>query len=616
MRHTTFIQPATTHWASISLFFLFGVLAAAYVTSEGVFLSGDLGEYLTLSLALADPASFRTSDLFHDPAQLGLTKTVFIQLTRYSISSFGSYLYALQFFAFFNIFFLFLSFYAFSYSLFQSRLTALITTFLLLMPARTAWGTWWGAHVTVLPRLTFLCFWVWVVHFAYKWRNAPGRWPLVMGAQGLLAFIHPVSAFGSALGVWAIFLFFLPRSWPWRRSLGWLVVCGMVFLLTSFPIWRGSLGGGPWPFDYQTWLELRTIRYSWMSFYYGLGRYLYSLCIDFPLIPLSLAAAVWSWRKGGSAAREQLRFALAISAGVLATLVLFFTLHHLSAARGFIPPESQLVRASRFLVFSMLMSIAIYLYHRFAAVNRSAYTRVAVALLIVTCFLGRYGWGRFYSDLGAGARFLFAATEAEPTPFGELCSAAAQTPKGSRFVGSMDLLPLRLAARRPLAYLYKDGPYYLLLKHPDARGWITTSRRLGFVHSSPEPTPDPGMFVQGLTATKVIRDLRANWAGLRCYTDSLLEHGVAATWENIDQLYLCFNQVSRRIRHPDKSKPQQAPPIDPGTAWRTWYSEARRIRADYLVLAYGRDDAVIKGSSVAPVWSNRTYVMYPVEKLD
>jgi hypothetical protein len=600
------------HTPPIVLFALLAVCGVGYVMAQQD-ISGDLGEYLTAAKALSDPTLFANSDLFGDMGRFGLFAHLLLPfLVRHSLVLFDSYQPALYALTALNTFFLPLGFYFFCHALYRGRLVALLNALLLLMPVRTGWGTFWGLNISVLPRLSFLCLVIWVLYFAFKWRNEPRRWPVVMGMQGLLCLVHPVSTFGSALGVWCGLAPFLPKSWSLVRKAGWMVLCGVSFLVFASPALL-SVGGGTYPFDYQTWLEVRAVRYTWLTFYQGFGEFLVKFSIELPLIPLALVLGVLAWRRGGERARQGLKFVVGFALGVLFSLAFYFGLHHVCHALEVIPPESQLIRAVRFLVFAALLVVSLSLF-QLAWKRRLLYYAALAAVLLGSSLHGAVEWTELSQELGEGARRIVAGRVAE-TPeqqaYRELVALASATPKTTRFMGTVDLLPLRIRAGRPLAYLYKDGPLFLIAKSPETESWLEATKKLGDYVPSREPAPDPSLFAKDILG-KVGSELHANLVGLRCYTDYVFEHGLSAAWAHKRELYLEFNRVSKELRRAWRREHRPYVEKRPSPEWAVWKAEAERLRADYLVFGRRRDKALVEASDIAPAWENGFYAVYPI----
>ena len=236
------------------------------------------------------------------------------------------------------------------------------------------------------------------------------------------------------------------------------------------------------------------------------------------------------------------------------------------------------------------------------------------AILLLSCLHGAVEWTEMGRDLGEGARWIVTGGDSE-TPereaYRELVDFAAATPKTTRFMGTVDLLPLRIRAGRPLAYLYKDGPLFLIAKSPETESWLAASKKLGEYVASREPAPDPALFGRDILG-KVGSELHANWVGLHCYTDYAFEHGLSAAWANKRKLYLEFNRVSKELRRAWRREHRPFVEKRPSPEWAVWKAEAQRLKADYLVLGRQRDKTMVAQSDMVPAWENSLFVVYPI----
>lgn len=581
--YTNLNSTSTTSWYNLhayAFFFIIALLAMLFSFHRGVLISGDMGIYITLANALSFPELFENSAAYANITSYGLMPyTMTPSLIRASILLFGTYSYAIHLLSFFNAFFLMAGFYAFSTLYCKDKWTAFLNTLLLLVPIRIGWATFWGLNTLTKPRETFLCFFIWILFFAFKVRNRHDYWPLVMFFQGLLVLVHPISAVGAALGIWTGLIPFLPSRWSGTKQIGWMFLCGFCFLISASPAGLSLFCLETSTIPYSIWLESWSVRTIWLSFYQELGYFIFQFCVRIPILPIGLMLGIWIWKKGNMLQRDLLKMITGFTVGIAAMVFMYFAYHHLFAEIKKIPPQTQLIRAMKFIVFSSLIVMSVGLISILKDHKHVYYA------IIVTLIAGIGTSGNLpdvLNRLYEGAKYPLQKNltlPAQNKDYMQLVEFAKTTPPHTSFMGNADLLPLRNLALRPLAYSFKDGSSLLLIKHHSLKSWFTAAQHLNSNPPSPEPLPDFSNFFPALSSRFI-----AIFQKLRSKLNS--EH---SSMEN--------NLATQK---------QANPGLD------IWVREALRVGADYLVIEKSKKPINKKIVSQILVWENNSFLVLKV----
>ena len=574
------------HLLVISLFIVIALLGVSYALSQGEIISGDMGIYITISNAIAYPDLFEKSVAYADMGKYGLLPyTLTPSLIRVSIHLFNSYMPGVCLLNFINIFLLLSSFYAFCYTQFKTRMISCLHAFILLLPIDIGWATSLGLNNNLTPRTTFLIFFIWILYFSFRLHKNPKAWPILMFCQGLLIFIHPVSTFATAFGVWCSFIPFIPVTWHPAKKLSWMFLCGVSFLLAASPSYIHILKHGHSWVPYAVWMEAWSSRMIWMTFYQGLGDFFFKFFIRLPIIPAAVILSWWSWRIGSPKDRQAITQILGFTAGTLITLFLYFTYHHLFAAMEKIPPHTQLIRAIKFLIFSALLCISLSLHTLCKNLDKRIYSIILLAVLLSIGTNSRLP--DFACQLYAGVLYPLSGNNAqdlEKKDYLELVAFAAQTKPGSIFLGNLDLIPLRNMALRPLGYSFKDMASLLIFNNTELESWNQATRRLSPHQPTSEPVPKPVLF---------LTSLKNNISRITYKVGQIF---------NIDELSNVKNQTANFNTLPQ-------PGMD------VWLAEAERLKADYLVInknLYTNKILYSKSDIPSPVWQNNGYLIFAI----
>jgi hypothetical protein len=198
-------------------------------------LSSDAANIASFAAALDHPDHFRGDGVLGDPKNFRFYLAVHIPLIRWLENTFGDY--GVSFVALLapHALLHLVGFYVFGRVLFRSRLWAAVLSLMAFAPLNLHVGTFWGMYVDAIPRVTFQVLLPFVLASAVHWRNLPAAWPLILGATGLLTYVHPVSAPVWGLVLWAGFLTSHPTEWNRAKRAGHALLTGGAFLLVITP---------------------------------------------------------------------------------------------------------------------------------------------------------------------------------------------------------------------------------------------------------------------------------------------------------------------------------------------------------------------------------------------
>ena len=217
-------------------------LGRTWLEEPFLFLGADASKIASFA-ALADhPRAFAGDELLGDPEHAAVYMTVHVPLIRALAGDGGDYGAAFVSLLGWHVLVHGLGFYVLGRVLFRSRGFAALLTLLLLLPVKLVLYTQWGAPNDPMPRFGFQALLPFLLAAAVAWREHPRRWPLVLGAAGLLMYVHPVSTPAWAFAIWVSFWLFVPREWSWPKRIGVQLANGLAFLAVAAPFLANYLG--------------------------------------------------------------------------------------------------------------------------------------------------------------------------------------------------------------------------------------------------------------------------------------------------------------------------------------------------------------------------------------
>jgi hypothetical protein len=224
------------------IIFLFALLALIYQLSMSrhgfptVILGGDAANIASFAAGRAFPNLFLGDAILGDLNNIGLYVTVHLPITIGLEKLLGNFGLAYSLLLFPHVFLQFFSYYLLGRVLFGSRYWAFLFSLAVSAPMSLAGGEVWGAVGDGMPRFTYqvLIPFILILLLA-SWRMRPERWPWIMIAAGLMAFVHPVSTPTWAFALWLGFWPIMPSAYDLRRKLLEMFKLGAVLGLALLP---------------------------------------------------------------------------------------------------------------------------------------------------------------------------------------------------------------------------------------------------------------------------------------------------------------------------------------------------------------------------------------------
>lgn len=200
-----------------------------------VFLSSDAGIVSSFVAAYEHPDLFRGDVLLGDFTNFRYYLALH-PLLIYVINNFtGDYGLAFISLLILTVFLQSLGFYLLGLTLFQNRYWAFLLAVINLCPVPLPVREFWGTYDDPLPRSMFHAWLPFVLTAAFYFRSKVRIWPWLMAFLGLAFYAHPVSAPPWAFAIWLGFWAFLPATWTWFKKLAYMVMLGLIFVITVMP---------------------------------------------------------------------------------------------------------------------------------------------------------------------------------------------------------------------------------------------------------------------------------------------------------------------------------------------------------------------------------------------
>jgi len=243
------------------LVFLFASLAFIYqlsASSHGfpnVILGGDAANIASFAAGRAFPALFKGDAILGDLNNIGLYVTIHLPLTIALEKLIGNFGLAYSVLLFPHVFLQFFSYYLFGRVLFGNSYWAFLFSMATSAPMSLAGGEVWGAVGDGMPRFTYQVLIPFIlILLLSSWRERPQRWPWIMVAAGLMAFVHPVSTPTWAFALWLGFWPIMPSLYTTRQKLFEMFKLGAILALSLLPyvsIYLAYHQGGRGSADYD-----------------------------------------------------------------------------------------------------------------------------------------------------------------------------------------------------------------------------------------------------------------------------------------------------------------------------------------------------------------------------
>lgn len=228
----------TDGWVCLGFVLLAAIFQLAALQSgfPNVILGGDAANIASFAAGRAYPELFRGDAILGNLNNLGLYVTVHLPIAIFLEKLLGNFGLAYSVLLFPHVFMQYFSYYLFGRVLFEHRYWAVLFSLAVSAPLILGGGEMWGVMGDAMPRFTYQVLIPFILILLLSaWRERPERWPWVMAAAGLMAFIHPVSTPTWAFALWLGFWPILPVGFSGWRKLGEMFKLGLVLSLALLP---------------------------------------------------------------------------------------------------------------------------------------------------------------------------------------------------------------------------------------------------------------------------------------------------------------------------------------------------------------------------------------------
>jgi hypothetical protein len=226
-------------WLVVLIFALLAFIYQLSVSSHGfpnVILGGDAANIASFAAGRAFPNLFLGDAILGDLNNIGLYVTIHLPITIGLEKLLGNFGLAYSVLLFPHVFLQFFSYYLLGRVLFGNRYWAFLFSLATSSPMWLAGGEVWGVVGDGMPRFTYQVLIPFIlILLLSSWRERPQRWPWIMVAAGLMAFIHPVSTPTWAFALWLGFWPIMPSVYNLRRKLLEMFKLGFILVLALLP---------------------------------------------------------------------------------------------------------------------------------------------------------------------------------------------------------------------------------------------------------------------------------------------------------------------------------------------------------------------------------------------
>ncbi|MFH1768169.1 MAG: hypothetical protein ABH858_03285, partial [Candidatus Omnitrophota bacterium] len=359
-------------------------------------------------------------------------------------------------------------FYFFGRVLFKSRFWAVLLAIVTLMPVTFGKLDFWGIYFDPLPRISFHAVLPYLLTAAVYFRNTPFTWPWILGLTGISTYIHPLSAPCWGAAFWVGFWIFQPARWNLRRRIGYMILCGVIFMVPILPFATGHLNRETpiSPQNYNIILSIMQFRYA-----HGLFNTAYVLkdvFTDFTFMSVflfGLAGMIFVYLSRGDERKKVLMLMLWSIVIIILSAGLSFIIQGISYKYKIAPFRMEFVRNFKYLfLFALIFSL-----WPFVLITRSSRDKKKRIIVFTAGFLLFSGWSvkqmyehlSFFYQKGYSV-FSSANTNKLNARIDILNALKRLTPPRSKILVLFfpDELSVRYYAMRPLAYSFKDFPLH------------------------------------------------------------------------------------------------------------------------------------------------------------
>lgn len=468
----------------LSIFLTLGRVGTAF--NSFALLTPDLGVYASFAAAQEHPDLFARDPFLSNEKNTNSYHMIFVPMLKGLNKVFGNYGTAAAFLIPFAIFLHLTGYYLLGLSLFKNPWAGLLASLLIAVPINTVYD-FWGLLLDALPRFLYQSLIPFVLVLSLHRGQNPKWWPVILGAIGLLNYVHPLStpawAAAVALGLWVA----VPQIPFWKRF-QYMALAGFVLLLILAPFlsnyFTSTVAETGNVVSYEETLALLQEHVSTMSTGNVLsliGRFFVGRAgIHFDV----LWYLIWLLGLGGILfgllrsqdpdANQRLRPLAAWMCGIFIVGGLLTAAERMIFAYlKQIPPEIELLRTVRYLVPLVLLAAlhALWLITNHFQKRRTLSAQTAWYLFTGAGVLLLLLWGVSSqwkpTELRGAVRqnitcwrqgHIICDLAPVHMEFIDMLNAIReQTPAGARILSEGQEVSIRYYALRPLVFTYKDG---------------------------------------------------------------------------------------------------------------------------------------------------------------
>jgi hypothetical protein len=343
---------------AIILFALLGLVFQLSVSAQGfpnVILGGDAANIASFAAGRAFPQLFSNDAILGNLGNIGLYVTLHLPITIMLQKLLGNFGLAYSLLLFPHVFLQYFSYYLLGRVLYNNRYWALLFTLVLSSPLFLPGGEVWGIVGDGMPRFTYQVLLPFLLILLLSaWRESPQRWPWVMAAAGLLAFVHPVSTPTWGFALWLGFWPIMPALYDLRRKLLEMLKLGLILALALLPyvsIYLTYKKGGSAGSDYDLVYSILTHYFpeNLLNIPSALETY-FTITSQNGLLWFGLAGLALTFLLFRSE-RSRLEQMLTWAAGIIViTILIPFVEQNIERTLRIIPLQTELMRGIRYLL--------------------------------------------------------------------------------------------------------------------------------------------------------------------------------------------------------------------------------------------------------------------------
>ncbi len=488
----------------------------------------DLGVYASLSAAQDNPELFVRDPFLSNEKNINSYNMLHIPLLKTLNKVFGNYGTAAAFLLPFAIFLHLSGYYLLGVSIFKNPWAGLLVSLLLSTPTVTYYD-FWGLILDALPGFLYQSLIPFVLALSIRYGRNPQWWPLILGAVGILNYVHPLSTPSWSIAVMLALWMSVPELSFWER-IRKMTLAGLVLLAVLVPFIANYVNSTVLEvsnvISYEQTLSILESRFSTMS---GQG-FLFPITVFFARGVENSFDIVWYlvWVFGvggivvGLIYRRDVEGTVHLRQIAAWILGIFFVGGFVPAVEQIvfaylrqIPPEFEILRTLRYLVPLILLAVIYtfwlitgHLQKKYAfspTVARKLYVGAGISFLLL--------WGAssivHRSDFRSALRqslscWLQGQMVCDLPPrsmdlIDMMNVIRDETPVGARVFSEGQEVAIRYYALRPLVFTYKDGAPLAYTDQEQLLIWSGNSEdmdKLAFIRKFPFRRKG---FVNGIT---------------------------------------------------------------------------------------------------------------------